>query len=511
MTISFPNLPPLPPYDSGGDPTTWFNWPPIGPDGNYEAYSLDGNGYMQVLMREITAIDAHPATSGNFLILAKTLFFLSQLKNPNGSHVLSDGDISFLNDTCNLGALLKDGIDYASQYAFLYGFGGYGPGTVGAFQAFANELQPLLAQIKGAGDDNKFIDAMSDEVNQILDPTFSGNFMKDHINQGQYTVDAFGHTVQVGDIIWVYEEDYVDSHGVLQQRKIVFDWTAAQNEHTADAQQGFNDPQWVTTTLQKITDSIENSAGAAGGPNPDIDTLDAALTKMQIIDALNTFFYILKETGDVGLAILAFIYEWEGYKMNSGLSGPADVMDKETQLSRWAKKIEDELKEIGNPGFDGEDVTEIVGNTLALVETIDESGQLSGGLGDAVAQLKETFETTMINFPPNQTATQRSLWDLMTDSTVSPLDLAKALHESLAPSPGAGSTDPGALALQGVLGGFDGIVTAVSSNSTAQVTTSQQMQSLIQALDKIMTGVSDPKTGMNVAVIANTINHQVTG
>lgn len=520
--MNFPPLPSMPPSNCP-DPTNDPNWPPVDASGNYFTNNFNDNGIMQAVTNALAYIDDHPSDSTGYIVLAKIMYRLSGLHQPDGTSLLSIVEGKLQANGVNLstvGNLMKDGIWYASQYGFLYGYNGGSSGTVGSFEGFA---QAILAILPSSSSD-PLIQAMIDGSNYAVNNAneyVNGNYSTTppeygHIYDGVHppnAVDAFGNPIAKGDIIFAYNE----ANGDGTTTTVFYDWTAAIN-----AENGANTPQWATVTLQKIEASIENSNPASGGPNPDIDALDQELYGLKVGDSLDTFFAVLKQTGDVGMAILAFIYEWEGYNMSSGLSGPADVMDKEKQLSQWAKQIEDDLKGLSNAT--PSQVSSIVGNTLALFDTIEESGQLSGGLGTAIASAMATFQSTNIAWPPGASpVTTASLWSLFTaaasggtiDGTqVTPAALATALQNSLFPAPptGGGSSAPpdgtgdtGSVALQGILGGFDGIITAVSSNSTAEVTSSQQMESLVQAMDKVMTGVTDKTTGINVAVIAKTL------
>ena len=497
--VSFPTDPTIP--QSGlSDPTLDPNFPPIGPDGQPQAYTLDGNGYMQKLMQLLNYIDAHPTSTQAFIIFAKTVAFLSQ------KGLLSPEDQQFL-DQANVIEIMKRGIDHNVEYAFLYGYGSGAPGTWDAASAYASSLQDALEKMQaalGGPGKNEYIDGMLSETGYILGtvppifpaPPFEAAFLASHIagygGEAIPPMDVWGNKIDAGDIIWGFSSKGADGKAIY----IYYDWTKAQK--------GTANPDQDKITQETINSLILNSSGAVGNDHADMDFLDSMLTKMQIQDSLSTFFSVLKETGDVGMAILAFIYAWEGNKMND-LSGSADVMDKQHQLSENAKSIEDYFRNFANP-VGTPPVSQLRGMLQALFTQIQSSSQF-GSLGDAVNTAIDTLNTTMIPFPPGSTTTSRSIWDLITDPTVTNDQLQAALQQGLTPDPKAGGSSPSE-ALQGALGGIDGVVTAVTSASTQANTAAAQIQALIQAIDKVMTGVIDPNNGMNTAVVKNALSHQ---
>ncbi len=516
---AFPPLPPLPPSGCP-DPTLDPNWPPQDDAGNYLYNTFADDGIMQTIAKALTYIDSHPGDPTGTIVLAKIFFRLSSLPPSVLTTVenkLKAEGISL----DNISRLLGDGFYAASQFGFLYGYNGGTGGTINDFEGFAKQVE---AAFGGTPPADPLLNAIWQAANYVTSYAFTYIQSTSEGHIAKYlvpppTVDAFGNPIAPDDSVFVFKENYTNPDGTISQVRVYYDWTAARNaENTKPT------PPWAITTLQRIESSIENSDGATGGPNPNIDTLDKELSGLQIGDSLDTFFTILRMTGDVGMAILAFMYEWEGYNMSSGLSGPADVMDKEKRLSQWAKQIEDDLKGMG-AGLTPDQAMDLVGQTLSLFDTINQSGQLVNGLGSAVASAISSFQSVNIIWPPGNTAsppTTASAWTLFVNAAsggsvagtlVSPKNLRDALQDTLFPSPPdvpsgeapAANPDSGSVALQGMLGGFDGIITAVSSNSTAEVTSSQQMESLINAMDKVMTGVTDKTTGMNNAVILKTL------
>lgn len=529
---TFPPLPNFPP--SGAyDPTQDPNWP-YQVDGSYQPNGFNDDGFMQAFTNALTYIDAHPSDPQGYINLARIAYRLNGLTQ-GGKTLLSIVEDKLQNEGVSLtpiGQMISSGIWYASQFGFLYGYpqGAGNQGTAAGYTGFADAL---AAQLPSSSSD-PFIQAMIN-ANGVVN-TGAGTFVSDHIytpSPGTPTTDAYGNPMQAGDIVYIFKEN--DGTGNLIS--VYYDWSAAIRGENGDTS-----IQGATTTLQRIESAIEDSDGAggsAGTPNPEVDELGQMLNGIQINDSLDTFLSILKSTGDVGMAILAFFFEWEGYSMNSNLSGPADVMDKEKRLSQWAKQIEDDLKELqsvyaqgstaGQPGTvspqEAQAAQRIAADTLALFDSINGSGQFSQGLGSAVQSALQTFFGTTITYtytPTSgtpmapQTFSVMKLFVMAANGSITSQELGQALAQGINPlpptpptgtdpTPFSGGGDSGSVALQGILGGFDGLVTAVSSDSSAQVAGAQEGESKINAMDKVMTLVTDKTSGINTAVINKTL------
>lgn len=503
--VNWPVDPTIPP---GGldDPTLDPNWPE---DGGIWG-KITHSDPLQTLMAELTYIDAHPTSTQALIVFAKTVSRLQERGLVTGSIQ------AFLDQAKPLNInLMKDGIDRNAMYAFLYGYPD--SSTIGQWSAVQNYITALQNQLEQiphtAGD---YIDGMLSETNFILgtsgSSTFKDQFMSAHSAGYNGTpipdADVWGNPIEKGDIIWSYTDPVTHKTGY-------YDWSSAQRDLASGSPANADQDN---ETLRVINSIISNASGATGSSNMDISALDQILTKLQVQDALETFFSVLKLTGgDVGMAIMAFIFALEGDKMNQ-MSGSADVMDKQNKLSQDAKGIEDFLKGLTAQSTNTGDFR---GLLQSLFTTISSSSQL-GGLSDAVQSAITTLSTTMVPYPAGQTGdptkfTTRSLWDLITDPTVPNVNakdpnssFSAAFNAMLFPTidpTKSPPTSPGQF-LQSLLGGVDGIVTAVTSSSTQANTTASQLQSLIQALEKVMTGVVDPNNGIDTAVKKTALNHQ---
>jgi len=481
--IPFPPDPSTP-TSGDDDPTLDPNWPT-----DDARYKMDHSGYMQILMEKLNYIDQHPNDIQAGVIFAKVVSRLLQ------RNLLTSGDQQWL-DQANPVNLMKDAVDHNMEYAYLMGYDptktppSPDPATAGTWTAVHNylsALQSALQQIQGGG---KYIQGMLDEISFISTPDFKSQFIISHevAKEEGPQYDAWGNVMHAGDIVWSWTDPTTG-------KTAIYDWTAAYV--------GKLHPGQDQITMDTITSLIDNSDGATGNyDHADINYLDSQISGMQAMDFLNTFDAILKMTGgDVGQAILGALYAMQGDELNK-LGGNADVMDKQHKLNKMAKDIEDYFKQFGSTGAPS--ASDLRGTLQALFATIGSSSQFTG-LADAVSQAVSTLNTTMLPWAKGGAGAQRSVWDLITDPTVSNDDLDAALHAGLEPSDKSQSPSE---ALQGVLGGIDGVVTAVTSASTQANTISSQLQALIQAIDKPMTGVIDPKMGIDTGVIATTINHQ---
>jgi hypothetical protein len=174
-------------------------------------------------------------------------------------------------------------------------------------------------------------------------------------------------------------------------------------------------------------------------------------------------------------------------------------MDRQNQLSAMAKSLENYLKDAADG--DVTNAANVRGTLQSIFVEIGASNQFSG-LQDAMnAAINTLSGDSGANWG------EESFWGAMTDPNVSNAELATDMNENFSPTPGSGVTNPSET-LQTIVGGVDGIVTAVSSASSQQTTMAQQLQAMIQAEDKPMLGVVDPNSGMDMAVNKTTINHQ---
>lgn len=494
---SWPPAPPFPP--SGVYNTDETN--PFDANGNL---NLNGQSPQQILTYQLSYIVDHPSDPAAFNLFAKTISAMVQAKNPDGSPMMTAAALQAWatgqGNSQDILTALQSAIDLSATYAFMYNYqtdGSTNPTAPANWQSVVNYIQPLStvlqsvqSSIGGAGQ-NSFIDTMVNETNWILGNTpppagqltFEQQFMQSHTASSSIVgqTDAGGYTIAAGDIVFSMQ---------LDGQTAYFDWTQAYENKDA-------------FELNTINDMASGLDPATGTQSSTINGLNSIIGGIQGQDFWNTFVQAMKMTGgDVGYAIMIAMDEM-GNNTLGQLNGNADVMDKQHQASQNALAIENYLRTLATAST----ARPLKENLLCLFTEISSLPQFST-LSPTVQSAITTLQTTQIAYPVGSSST-RGVWSLLTDPSISDASLLGALQNGLTP-PATGSPPPSSPteALQGVLGAIDSIVTAISSASSQATTNASQIESMIQAEAKVMTGVIDPNNGINTAVIRNTINHQ---